>query len=327
MKPPELSVIVPAHNEETLIGNCLDTVLEQLVSSSGVERPEVIVVASACTDATRSAAEATLAEYPDIPSTSLSVRKRGKKTALNTGLMVAQGEVVLCVDGDVALTPGAIQRAHDDINREGMRLVGGQIAPVMLESWVDRRPAPSMDLLGFAKRQVTRPHKSVRGCFEGFFRKDLPDGFGQGASPDDTWLSAYMGTRFGLGAICVNDEVAATYVPPMTLRDLQDQMSRYRMAQSLISKEYPDLAGYFDALAEHWRATDGTNLLERWEQRATELGLDFPKWIQRYEQMLRQADRQITSTPRLPRRDLWRPQLTTKRLAPVRTSRQLTMAH
>lgn len=318
MPNPELSVIVPAHNEAALVGDCLDSMLGQLVAQTTIERTEVIVVASACRDDTSAIATDVLSEYNEVRSEVIDVRKPGKKLALNAGLDVARGDMVLCVDGDVVVTPGAIERAHADMHEPDARLISGQVAPTMLDSWINRKPAPSIDLLVFAKRQVTLPHKSARGGFIGFFRKDLPPcGYSEGGAPDDAWLSAYMGSKFDLDAIRVNEDVSVTYMPPMTLRDLQSQINRYRMSTLLVRREHPELSSYFDRLKEHWAATDGGDMPARWEEKATEYGLDFEKWRGRYDQMVRRADRQAHDKRRLPRRDFWTPSLSTKRLAPV----------
>lgn len=98
------------------------------------------------------------------------------------------------------------------------------------------KPAPSIELLKYCRRLVTQPHKDVPGCFAGFFRKDLKDGYPHGAAPDDRWLSAYMGTRFGLAAIRMDGDVAVNYTPPMTLTDLRSQIDRYCRVQAVIER-------------------------------------------------------------------------------------------
>lgn len=302
MPKPELSIIIPAHNEEQLISACIASVAGDLATGKVVERPELIVVASRCTDSTRYVAERSVASL-DFPARVISTRRKGKKAALNTGLEAAQGDVAICVDGDLVVTHNAIPTMFEDLHRPGVRLVGCQVAPVVDEKWINTRPAPSIDMLTFAKRQVTRPHKSVRGDMVGYFRKDMIDGYPHGAAPDDAWLSASVGLRYGLGAIHVSDTVGVMYIPPMNIKDLTSQLTRYRMSESLVIRDHPDLAQYYEQLRAHWRTIDGGDMTERWRAQAQEMGLKFDHWKERYDRLLSSVDRYTRERCRLPRGD------------------------
>lgn len=322
MYKPEISVIIPCHNEATMVGRCISTVLEGLVHAEGVQQPEVIVVASASTDGSREVAQDILANQQDVSSNVICVRKRGKKLALNAGLAVASGEIVVCVDADTYVAQGAISRAYNDLQTPGTRLVSGQYAPLVADDWVNKKPAPSIELLRACRRQITQPHRSVVGRFIGYYRKDMKDGYAAGPAPDDLWLSAKMGSRFGLDSIVVNSEQAVTYVPPQNLRDLYEQTFRYRSARHLVEKNHPELNGYFEELTSHWRAIDGEDSGQRWRAEANKLGLDFDRWELRNADIIHHVDRAISlgrSFGGSKRVDFWTPQSSTKRsnLMPV----------
>jgi glycosyltransferase involved in cell wall biosynthesis len=89
-----LSVIIPAHNEEAVIGRCLDALLHGARPSE----LEVIVVCNGCTDRTADVARAHGAVVrvieTDVP---------GKANALNLGDRAASGFPRLYVDADAIL--------------------------------------------------------------------------------------------------------------------------------------------------------------------------------------------------------------------------------
>lgn len=103
---PRLAVIVPAHNEELLLGRCL----ESLAAARGEPRPEVIVVADNCTDATAAVARAhgaTVIEREDAS-------RRGKSYALEAAVAMlgARPELpaaCLFVDADTVVSPGLFE--------------------------------------------------------------------------------------------------------------------------------------------------------------------------------------------------------------------------
>ena len=99
---PLLSVIVPAHNEEAMIGRCV----RGLLASPG-PGVEVLVVAHNCTDRTASEAEAAGARVLVLNDPD----QRGKGCALSYGFSTAlagSSQAVLVVDADSVVDPGLI---------------------------------------------------------------------------------------------------------------------------------------------------------------------------------------------------------------------------
>jgi glycosyltransferase involved in cell wall biosynthesis len=90
-----ISVVVPAHQEEAWIGRTL----EALVAATPFE---VVVVANGCTDATAAVARARGARTIEIPVAGVS-------RARNLGARTAAGDVLLFLDADTVLAPGALE--------------------------------------------------------------------------------------------------------------------------------------------------------------------------------------------------------------------------
>ncbi|PYX33812.1 MAG: glycosyl transferase [Acidobacteria bacterium] len=102
---PEVSIIVPARNEEVCLGNCL----RSLVAQTGVGF-EIIVVDDGSTDRTRALA-ASVRGVKVISPGPLPAGWRGKNNAVVAGAKEARGEWLLFTDADTLHLPGSLARA------------------------------------------------------------------------------------------------------------------------------------------------------------------------------------------------------------------------
>ena len=100
-----MSVIVPARNEESCLGACL----ESLVAQSGIAF-EIIVVDDASTDRTRAIAQS-FSGVTVIAPGPLPPRWTGKNNAVTAGVKVARGSWLLFTDADTVHRPGSLARA------------------------------------------------------------------------------------------------------------------------------------------------------------------------------------------------------------------------
>jgi len=97
------SVIIPAHNEEAVIADCLRPLVDQ-----GIDDLEVIVVPNACTDRTGDVARS-LAPAVTVLETQIA----GKTNALNLGERHAKTFPRLFLDGDIVFRPGTLRALFD----------------------------------------------------------------------------------------------------------------------------------------------------------------------------------------------------------------------
>ena len=130
---PEVSVIVPARNEET----CLAACLESLTGQQGVSF-EIIVVDDGSTDRTaliaRSFPGVRLIEAGPLPD-----GWSGKSNAVFAGAQQAHGEWLLFTDADTIHLPGSLARALDEATRRGVGMLSY---------------SPAQELHGFVERAV-----------------------------------------------------------------------------------------------------------------------------------------------------------------------------
>lgn len=134
-----LSIIIPANDEETWIGRCLEALLAQKPDT--LDGIEIVVAANGCTDATvaiargfegRARARGWRLIVLDIP-------EGGKPGALDAGDGTASGDMRLYLDADVICGPDMLVRIREALDRPGAAYASGELVVAPARSWVTRR--------------------------------------------------------------------------------------------------------------------------------------------------------------------------------------------
>lgn len=97
---PLVSIIVPAYNEEKVIGKCVQSLL-----ASTYPRQEIIVVDDGSTDRTADV----VAKF--LPSDQIKLVRKpngGKASAINVGINYAKGEILVVIDADTKFNPDTV---------------------------------------------------------------------------------------------------------------------------------------------------------------------------------------------------------------------------
>jgi dolichyl-phosphate beta-glucosyltransferase len=97
--PLELSIVVPAFNEEQRLPKSLQSIRAYLQSRS--LRAEVLVVNDGSTDATAKVVEVSRSGFPELRLIT-NDRNRGKGFSVRHGMLEAQGEIALFTDADLS---------------------------------------------------------------------------------------------------------------------------------------------------------------------------------------------------------------------------------
>jgi chlorobactene glucosyltransferase len=116
--PPLVSVIIPARNEEDVLGSCLDGLLAQSYPSL-----EILVVDGDSTDGTRAVAQAREPRVAVLDEPPLPEGWVGKNWACWNGAQRARGELLLFMDADVVLDRDAVTTAVEWAQRDRADLV------------------------------------------------------------------------------------------------------------------------------------------------------------------------------------------------------------
>lgn len=137
----ELSVIVPARNEERSIAECLESLMRQ--SEPGFElgkQWELIVVDDDSTDSTRKIAENIAASSMGVtvvsaPPLDAGGRLTGKANACWAAAQIAQGGHLLFTDADTVHEPGDLSRSLREAERHGAALLSYSPRQVVSGFW------------------------------------------------------------------------------------------------------------------------------------------------------------------------------------------------
>ena len=126
---PEVSVIIPARNEEASLGACL----ESLVSQAGVEF-EIIVFNDHSTDRTAEIA----ASFPGvrvIEGRTLPQGWTGKNNAVACGAREARGQWLLFTDADTVHLPGSLARALSEAKEHEAEMLSYSPEQIAVTFW------------------------------------------------------------------------------------------------------------------------------------------------------------------------------------------------
>jgi len=128
---PVYSVVIATHNRA-------DALRETLRSVAGLRAQqswEVIVVDNNSTDHTRRVVEVAATLIP-APVRYVFEPRQGRSPALNAGILLASGEIIVTTDDDVRVDADWLDRIGDGLKRLSCDYVGGRVLPI----WGAPRP-------------------------------------------------------------------------------------------------------------------------------------------------------------------------------------------
>ncbi|MFD8868404.1 dolichyl-phosphate beta-glucosyltransferase [Streptomyces sp. NPDC059590] len=160
----DLTVVVPAYNEEDRLPGTLDAICRYLRSSPGRHAEwELIVVDDGSTDATAAVVRDAAETEPRIrllappaaasPTSGSFARNHGKGHALRLGVLASRGRRVLLTDADLATPIEELAQLHDRLDAGFTAAIGSRAHPDALIE-VDQHPLRR--LLGRAGNRLIR---------------------------------------------------------------------------------------------------------------------------------------------------------------------------
>lgn len=204
------SVVIAAHNEEHVIGACLDALLGQ----RGPEAIEIVVSANGCTD--RTAAVATRSGV-----TVIDRAEPGKTAALNAADLVATGFPRIYLDADIVVPPGGVAAitASFDASPRPLAVVprrrlntAGRPWPVRAYFSINQRMSPFRHgLFGRGMIAVSEEGRARFDVFPGVIADDL-----------------FFDSQFSDAEKAEASEVEVVVEAPFTTSDLLHRLVRVR---------------------------------------------------------------------------------------------------
>lgn len=120
----KVSLVIPARNEEKYIGACLDSIL---ANDYPITSLEILVVDGVSTDKTAEIVGSYGLRHPFIRL--LQNPRRIIPSALNIGILEAQGEIVVRMDAHSTYASDYIRKAVEDLEATGADMVGSLVRP------------------------------------------------------------------------------------------------------------------------------------------------------------------------------------------------------
>jgi cellulose synthase/poly-beta-1,6-N-acetylglucosamine synthase-like glycosyltransferase len=218
---PSVTVLIPAFNEERVLGRAIEAVLE-----SAYPDKEIIVVDDGSSDLTQRIAQG----YADRGVKVIHRPNGGKATALNHGLLFARGEIIVIVDADSQICHNTLAELVKPFRDPDVAAVAGNIKVLNRNNLLTRCQALEyISSINIYRRalDVFGSVTVVPGALGAYRREAL---VGSGFYDPDTLVEDFDVTIKALksGKIVQASTTAVSYTEaPQTLKDLFKQRIRW----------------------------------------------------------------------------------------------------
>jgi cellulose synthase/poly-beta-1,6-N-acetylglucosamine synthase-like glycosyltransferase len=230
--PVTFGFLVPAHNEEGRIGDCIEAIDNAVGDYQ--EPVTIYVIENGSTDATYEEARTALLRCRHargVLLTSMAPDKsQAKAHALNTGLEAAKESVIVRVDADTFVSPGLLVRLAPHFSDPLVGGVGTVPLPHKVTIWIERMRIIEV-YYGAAFKRVSQGAVDAIPVLPGAtvaFRRELLvglGGFSEGMLGEDADITVRIGR---LGYRIVSDSAIKVYSEqPQSLGELREQRMRW----------------------------------------------------------------------------------------------------
>jgi len=234
---PLVSIIIPAHDEVDTIETTIESILE-----ADYPNKEIIVVDDGSTDGTHLKVERFVAMHGIV-----LVRKErgGKAAAINTGLTMTHGPIVVTVDSDTTIARDSIRRIVRYFDNQNLSAIACNLRVRNTRDGLipTIQDCEYLVSIGMGKRFLSwvRALFVVSGAFGAFRRNVLEEvgGWDPGIGDDSNITLKVRKTR---GQVIFAPEIVALTNVPRTLPSLYKQRKRWE--KSFVRnrlKKHPDI--------------------------------------------------------------------------------------
>jgi len=235
---PFVSVVIPAHNEESFIGPCLDSLLAQ---DYPVDIFEILAVDGMSKDNTRNEVEKRIKCRPTVRL--LSNPNVYTSFGLNEGVRAARGEIVVILGAHSKVAQNFISENVETLARTGADCVGGLISTIghTLTAQAIAAAMSSVFGVGNAYFRYGTHEKEVDTVAFGAYRRDVFNRIGlfdeQLLRNQDDEFNYRLRSRGG--KIYFSPNIRSSYYSRITIRSLWDQYFNYGFWKVMVLVKHP----------------------------------------------------------------------------------------
>lgn len=319
---PVITILIPVTKNEA---PCLPDTLESIRKEANNLKQlcEIVVIANCCkgiTDevAKKIFAKSSFSNCKYLTPKVINCEIPGKMFAVNDGIDVATGNVLILIDGDLILDKGSLAWTLNALELPGIKVVSMHHTPI--EGTLPKDKKLATVIMMNAYRRHTFPEKYwLHGAYLGW-KSNLeiegkPLRFPAGKRVhEDNWLTAILARDYGFRSIRVTRNYMARFIPPQTWEDYFKQQWRYKFAHEDLAEAYPELAGYIPAIRKWTNEKYPEDWIDmEWRETCIKEGIDFDGIIDFYKEVLNKvrAGRK-ESKKLLDKNGVWKQQVTTK---------------
>jgi glycosyltransferase involved in cell wall biosynthesis len=198
---PLASIIIPAHNEARVLGDCLDMLVRDVESGEF----DIVVVCNGCTDDT-----AGVARQYDGQVRVFSIAHASKVAALNLGDSVARAYPRVYLDSDLQVSGKAIRSLVLALAKDKLAAIGFMNITLQNRSWLIRN---------FYRVWLLHPYL-MQGKFGGVYALSEAGCRKRGPYPNVIADDAFVMSQFAPKDCVAVPECRFTVYPPATMMNL-----------------------------------------------------------------------------------------------------------
>ena len=248
---PSVSIIIPCFNEQTTICKLLEALFAQTFPLPDLE---VVIADGLSTDGTRGKIASFANSHPDLHIAVVDNQKRHIPTGLNCALKVAQGEIIVRLDGHSMPFPDYVERCVADLEAGLGENVGGvwEIRPGA-DTWVAKAIALAAGHplgVGDALYRYSGKSASVDTVPFGAFKRELLAivGFFDETQLTNEDYEFNARIRRSGGKVWLDPSIRSVYFARATLPGLAKQYFRYGFWKWRMVRRYPNTLIWRQAL-------------------------------------------------------------------------------
>jgi cellulose synthase/poly-beta-1,6-N-acetylglucosamine synthase-like glycosyltransferase len=196
---PSTSILIPALNEEKVIGNTIEAILK---CDYPRDKVEIIIIASGSTDRTVGICEKYSPRH-HVKVLTKTIEKGGKPAALNLGLSMASNDVVVIFDADSVVGPSSLRALVEPLAIPEVAAVIGPVGMINDNENILTR-STSLEFAWVFKSSELRNRLGLLVPFSGSnrcFRREVLEklgGFDEDSLVEDIDLSIRLAQQGGL---------------------------------------------------------------------------------------------------------------------------------